>query len=598
MKAEENQMIPALLTEEEFSKYKAIVPPTNGSSGAFGLTAKDENSLTGVTIGYFCPSVDVKKSHDALRATIRTGAVFIPTQSDGQVDIETDESGNKIVIENFNLVSESSSFIQKAIQFRTFNSTQSNTLLNDEMRDHSDSNEEETVINPAAANKGELAVMATPSGKGIYPQIPSCASTPAPVVRSSKSNVTFKQLDVPKGQQLLLETGKTSGEGVRITGKSKWNEGQSTVQAIGPIKNNKWYPQKVERQTPSKGKEQTVERPKPKVRPSTPRGYDLRPDEEIQEDDEENSNWNKTGFMYDEWEDDELSRQSVRDGRICNNRKERKLRSGRYANATPAKSFNSPTICEDDSDESSGSPNQRVFEQMAKTKNRKSANIFMVNQQRRRSTRVKEVDDPDDPIFRVTKPHQDDTIWTYCYRLAADHNDFVKFYAIPSSRAGVDSVTRIMIRHCMEYGLVNSSVRGLRFAASSAISFEDFITKVIKQTGTLGSISLELQSIRFYADAENIYQFLFRILTLMRICYGYQQNDEIPSELLIHHLTISFTNQPNLRRFFSENLKFSVLNEDPANLDKLAKMISLFLADKQMNTKKARVNKISFDNEE
>jgi len=146
----------------------------------------------------------------------------------------------------------------------------------------------------------------------------------------------------------------------------------------------------------------------------------------------------------------------------------------------------------------------------------------------------------------------------------------------------------------INFGLVSNQMRGLRNAASTSTSFQNFITNIIRLSGTIGSITTELNQLKFDPDDDNIYAFLFKIFAFMRLVYDYDNNDQIPKEKIFYHVSLSFSNCIQLRRFYTEVIKYQLLESANFHLDQMADMLRSFLDDQSVfqksSTKKRNVN--------
>jgi len=537
----EKQTIPALLTKAECNKYQALYGKDDPYVANYGITCKDEDSQTGITINWFAPSINVKQSTDAIRALIQDKSFYIPTNSnDGEVNIriKMDGATNEApyTIETFEL--KDGQWKTRSMELVSFGS-------------------EEAASNAESLEQDVIQEYHEFARKPPYSQLNTC-STPGPVKKDQKSKCS-PNVKIPQGRPITFETGEHSHNAVGVKGISDWKDGETTFEVRGHLgAQGKWYPQEIR-------KKELVNEERGRDSDSSKSSEADQNDEDEKQDDSLLNFFEKSNFIDDSYQVNGL---------------------GMTRKAKPKKPArrNMPMVQE---------YSERSQIEQPVYKNTRLSTNKKVNITRRRQ-RTAEVDD-DPPMFTVSKPRPDDDLWSYVYRLANDYSDHRTFYGLTPSQVDIPSVTRLMLKFMIDFGLVSTQMRGLRAAASTSTSFQDFITNIIRLSGNIGSITTELNSLKFDVNLDDIYSFLFKIFAYMRLVYDYRSNDQIPKPKIFHHLSLAFNNCLPLRRFFSEVVKYQLTGTDDLDLDEMADTLRSFLADQeifQRSNKKKNVNSI------
>jgi hypothetical protein len=543
--------IPALLVQSECEKYDAQYATDNADIANYGISCRDEDSFTGITTNWFAPSIDIKKSTSAIRALIQQGAYYIPAHEKGEVQItvtpdgKTTAGGTKYVIQTFDLLDDQ--WKSRAIELVGFGK---------------DDQQSETSSSSSSDERESKKILAKPI----------CSTPGRPIQQSAggkSQSVRFENgLNVPLGRPIILETGYQTEHEVAITAVSDWNEGEVIIEARGPInKKGKWdlqevrTHQKVEETVDGNSSEEQIEEAETKGK-----------NDSLTDFFDEYEDMNKSNFIDDSYQVNDLG--------MTRKQKTNKPR-------LPQKQGRMQPVIEEseDSDKDAG-PYQAAKRRVKNTK--KKVNVGHARQRRRG-----EVED-ETPAFKCSKPSPHDDMWSYIYRVASDYSDHRIFYRLTAEEVDVPGVARVMLKNMTDFGLVTSNMRGLRMAASSATSFQNFVTNLVRLTGTIGTITNQLNQLRFEPDSDDIYSFLFKLFAYMRITYDYNSNDEIPKDKIIHHVSLAFSNNIQLRRFFSEVVKFQLLNTPNFELDVMADIIRSYLDDQAIfqrsQPKKKNVN--------
>ena len=544
--ATQKNTIPALLKQPEVEKFGAIYGEENEYVSNYGFSCRDQDSEKGVTVPFFAPSIDIKRSTEALRSLIQKGSVFVPNDTiTGELELDVVSTGfltGAYYVETFNL--EDGQWKQRPIELIR---TTHFEIFDDEHE--TDEMIDTTMGNLKLHNKQHTNTFCeNPRSKTIPPNI---CSTPGPN-RASQPKINQlpgiypnlnPEIQVPMGSAIGLKTGRQTDNIVEVKGSSEWEQGDLSIRAEGPLgKDGRWYPSKIERKQKVVRYDDNVTR------------VECDDDESDGDEEEEEADYlfDRSNFI-----DDTYSSNNLGMGKRKSLRKPLK----------PPKPYRKTvsSIIEEDQPEENYGPTTR-----SKSKGK---NVMVVRRQRANDVR-EEI-----PYFVCTKPSPQDNVWSYTYRIANDFADHRIFYRLGPDEADVQSVTRVMLRHMVEYGLISNQIRGLRRIASTCRSFQDFITQIIRQTGTIGSITQTLNQLRFDPENDDIFSFLFKIFCYLRLVYDYDQNSEIPNEKIFHHLSMAFSNYVPLRRFFTEVVKYQIMGPEAIDLEKMAENLKSFLDD-------------------
>ena len=545
--ATQKNTIPALLKQTELEKFNAIYGEENEYVSNYGVSCRDQDSEKGVTVPFFAPSIDIKKSTEALRALIQKGSVFVPNDTiTGELELDVVSAGfltGAYYVETFNL--DDGQWKQRPIEL--IRNTPDYTIFDDEHE--TDDMIDTTMGNLKVPNKQNKNIICEKSRPSTIRQ--NICSTPGPRGASRPKINQIPgiypnlrpEIQVPMGKAIELETGRQTDNIVEVKGSSEWDHGDLSIRAEGPLgKDGRWYPSKIERKHKVVRYDDNVTHVECE-------------DDESDRDDEERV---EADYIFDRsnFIDDTYSSNNLGMGKRKSLRKPFK----------PPKPHRRTvqSIVEEPAGENYG-PTTRSKSQ--------GKNVMVVRRQRANDVR-EEI-----PYFVCTKPSPQDNVWSYTYRIANDFADHRIFYRLGQDEADVQSVTRVMLRHMVEYGLISNQIRGLRRIASTCNSFQDFITQIIRQTGTIGSITQTLNQLRFDPENDDIFSFLFKIFCYLRLVYDYDQNSEIPKEKIFHHLSMAFTNYVPLRRFFTEVVKYQIMGPQAIDLEKMAENLKSFLDD-------------------
>ena len=428
---ETNGTIPALFTADQVLTYNATTGVDVEYAKYVAISVKDESSSQGCTVGFFCPSIDVRHSQDALRQIASSGELYIPKNEAGSITLPTQPRGQKFIISSFELTNEDTSFWR--IRPKSYVTTEPTTmeLIEDpNVSAHQINNRPSGIPLPtrrtAPAIGRSRPEMSTPANRrGVSFHEPYMSPTP----RQSSANrrrypqeaAQDTQVHIPVGELIQFETGITENNTVEIKGKTKWKEGNQTIQLRGPLgPDGRWHPDYYPQITNTN---------------SDSHSSDSSDDEGITNDELNRTEINDRTTIQDEYRDAGFSQFGL--GSTSPYEQQYDLR-GR-----PVTGNTRPTI-------PARPPRARTFNECGagvQTRSQKNVNTARVSSGRRFRSRHtnRNLNNPEYDEFEPGKPLASDSIYDYIARTAEDHMDRRTFNRVPEDESGVEYVTRKML---------------------------------------------------------------------------------------------------------------------------------------------------------